>query len=353
MIQSTSRRRIALIALFALVVAGWLTWRQMRANAGTQFEALFDSAVALYPGSDVQILGVPVGKVTAVDPEGDVVRVTMRLDGGQKVSADTAAVIVAPTLVSDRYVQLTKPLASGDKALAADTVLPKDRTAVPVEVDDLYRSLDDMSTKLGPNGANKDGALSELLDVAAENLEGQGTGINQMLAEFGKATSTLADVDEDFFATVGNLKEFNDMLVANDRGVANVNRQFAAVTDYLAEDREDLADAIANLGDSLGVLEGFIKDNRGNLQTSVDNLVGPTQVLVKQKASLEEAVRLIPLALQNFLNAYNPSTKTLDGRGNLNEASIWTNGQVSSSGLSAQTSENAPPVLLPGLEDPR
>lgn len=350
--QSLNRRRIALLVVLALVVAGWLTWRQARANETTQFEALFDSAVALYPGSDVQILGVPVGKVTAVEPEGNVVRVTMRLDGGQKVSADTAAVIVAPTLVSDRYVQLTKPL-DGGTALAADTVLPQERTAVPVEVDDLYRSLDDMSTKLGPNGANKDGSLSKLLDVAAENLEGQGTGINEMLSEFGKATGTLADIDEDFFATIGNLKEFNDMLVANDSGVANVNRQFAAVTDYLAEDREDLADAIANLGSSLSVLEDFIKDNRGNLQTSVDNLVGPTRVLVKQKDSLEEAVRLIPLALQNFLNAYNPATKTLDGRGNLNEASIWTNGNVSSNGLSAQTSKKAPPVLLPGLEDAR
>lgn len=346
---STSRKRIALIALFALVVGGWLTWRQMRANQGTQFDALFDSAVALYPGSDVQILGVPVGKVTAVKPQGDVVRVSMRLNRGQKVSADTAAVIVAPTLVSDRYVQLTKPL-DGGTALAADAVLPKDRTAVPVEVDDLYRSLDDVSTKLGPNGVNKDGSLSKLLDVAAENLEGQGTGINEMLAEFGKATGTLADVDKDFFDTIGNLKEFNDMLVANDTGVANVNRQFAAVTDYLAADREDLADAIANLGDSLSVLDDFIKDNRGNLKTSVDNLIGPTRVLVKQKESLEEAVRLIPLALQNFLNAYNPGTNTLDGRGNLNEASIWN---TAPSGLSAQTSKKAPPVLLPGLEDAR
>lgn len=349
MIQSTNRRRIALLALFAVVVAGWLTWRQVRASDGTQFEALFDSAVALYPGSDVQILGVPVGKVTAVEPEGDVVRVSMRLDGGQKVSADTAAVLVAPTLVSDRYVQLTKPL-DGGTALADDAVLPTERTAVPVEIDDLYRSLDDMSTKLGPNGVNRDGALSELLDVAAKNLQGQGSGINEMLAEFGKATGTLADIDEDFFATIANLKEFNDMLVANDRGVANVNRQFAAVTDYLAEDRDDLADAIANLGDSLSVLDDFIKDNRGNLQTSVDNLIGPTQVLVKQKKSLEEAVQLIPLALQNFLNAYNPATKTLDGRGNLNEVSIWN---TSPSGLSAQTSKKAPPVLLPGLEDAR
>jgi phospholipid/cholesterol/gamma-HCH transport system substrate-binding protein len=342
MIRSGNYRRTALLVVIALLVTGLLVWREMRSRQGTEFTAMFDSAVALYPGSAVQILGVPVGTVTAVEPKDDAVRVSMRLDRGQQVSADTAAVIVAPTLVSDRYVQLTKPL-DGGKALAAGAVLPKSRTAVPVEIDDLYRSLNDVGQKLGPNGVNRHGALSDLLKVAAENLDGQGKGLNQMITEFGKATSTLSDIDKNFFATVSNLKEFNDMLVANDQGVTNVNRQFAAVTDYLAEDREDLADAVANLGDALGVLDGFIKDNRGHLKTSVDNLIGPTQTLVKQKDSLEEAVRLIPLALQNFLNAYNPATKTLDGRGNLNEVSLWA-----PDGLSAKTSAAAPPVLIPG-----
>ena len=344
MIRSGNRSRTALLLVVALAITALLVWREARARQGTEFAALFDSAVALYPGSAVQILGVPVGTVTDVVPEGDVVRVSMRLDRDQQVSADTSAVIVAPTLVSDRYVQLTEPL-DGGKALAAGAVLPKDRTAVPVEVDDLYRSLNDLGQKLGPNGVNKDGALSDLLDVAADNLKGQGKGLNQMITEFGKATGTLSDIDEDFFATVGNLKEFNDMLVANDQGVADVNRQFADVTDFLADDREDLADAVANLGDALVVLDDFIKDNRGHLKTSVDNLIGPTQTLVKQKDSLEEAVRLIPLALQNFLNAYNPGSGTLDGRGNLNEVSLW-----STDGLTAQTSSSAPPVLLPGLD---
>lgn len=345
MILSGQRARTALLVIVALVATGSLGWREVRARQGTEFAALFDSAVALYPGSDVQILGVPVGTVTAVRPQGNVVRVSMRLDRGQQVSADTAAVIVAPTLVSDRYVQLTKPL-DGGKPLADGAVVAKDKTAVPVEIDDLYRSLNDIGQKLGPNGVNRNGALSDLLTVAAKNLKGQGKGLNQMITEFGKATGTLSDVDEDFFDTVGNLKEFNDMLVANDQGVADVNRQFAAVTDYLADDREDLADAVANLGEALGVLDDFIKDNRGHLKTSVDNLIGPTEVLVKQKDSLEEAVRLIPLALQNFLKAYSPATGTLDGRGNLNEVSLW-----SKDGLSAQTSEQAPPGLLPAVGD--
>src|SRR3546814_20706319 len=85
------------------------------------------------------------------------------------------------------------------------------------------------------------------------------------------------------------------------------------------------------------ILDDFIRDNRGNLKTSVVQLIAPTEVLVKQKTSLEESVRLIPLLLQNFLNTYDEGGNTLDGRGNLNELTIW-----SRDGLTARTSPDAP-----------
>ncbi|WP_370618385.1 MCE family protein [Mumia sp. Pv 4-285] len=335
---------IGAVVIAALGLSGFASDRVLAAG-GTDVTALFDSTVGLYPGSDVQVLGVPVGTVTAVEPEDGKVRVTMTLDRGQSVAADTAAVIVAPTLVSDRYVQLTEPYTGGE-ALESGAVIKK--TAVPVEIDDLYASLNDVGQQLGPDGANKNGALSRLLDVAAENLDGQGADLNTMISEFGKATGTLSNSDEDLFATIANLKSFNDMLVENDQSVADVNRQFASVSDYLAEDREQMAEAVKNLGDAMVILDDFIKDNRDNLKTSVDNLKGPTQVLVNQRKSLDEAVRTIPLALQNFLKAYNVQTNTVDGRGNLNEVSLW-----STNGLDAQTSDAAPPVLLPGLGEDR
>lgn len=344
--MTTTRRTIGAAVVALLVVAGILTWRASH-SGGTTVDALFESTVGLYPGSEVQVLGVKVGKVTDVDPEGPVVRVSMKLERGQHVEADTAAVIVAPTLVSDRFVQLTKPDTGGAR-LKDGAVIPRDRTATPVEIDDLYTSLTDVATKLGPDGANRKGALSDLLDVAARNLDGNGAGINRTIDEFGRATGTLASSSDDLFATIANFKEFNDMLVANDQSVADVNRQFAAVTDYLADDREDLADAITNLGDALAIVDDFIGDNRTNIKTSVDNLLGPTQVLVKQKDSLEESVRLVPVVLQNFLRSYNAQNNTLDGRANLNETSIW-----SDAGQTQKSSDSAPPLLLPTQGDDR
>lgn len=340
-------RRILIAVVALAVVAGVavVVNKKFFTDEPVKVEALFESTVGLYPGSDVQILGVPVGHVTAVEPQGDVVKVTMEIDPDQEVGADTGAVIVAPTLVSDRFVQLTEPYDGGRK-LTSGAEIPQERTAVPVEIDDLYRSLNDVGQELGPNGANKNGALSDLLEVASANLKGQGKNLNTMIGEFSKATATLSNIDTDFFSTVANLEKFNDMLVANDQTVAQVNEQFADVTDYLADDSDDLTAAVTNLSEALVILDDFIRDNRGNLKNSVKQLTGPTKVLVKQKKSFEESVRLIPLLLQNFVQAYDPKTNTLSGRGDLNELTLW-----SKNGLNARTSSDAPPNLLPGVGD--
>lgn len=336
--------RIVLPVLAVLALVAFAGWRMLAPSERVTFSADFTKTVGLYPGSDVQVLGVPVGDVTAVTPRGDHVRVTMELDAGQRVDAATAAVIVAPTMVSDRFVQLTKPYAGGTP-LADNAVIPADRTAVPVEIDQLYESLTSVGEQLGPRGINSHGALSRFLTVAAENLDGQGASFNTMIREFGKASGALNHSDRDFFDTLKNLKEFNDMLGSNDSGVKQANKQFAAVTSYLATDREDMAAAVANLGGAMSVLTKFVRENRDSLKSSVENLRQPTAVLTKQKKSIAEAVRVIPLALQNFLNAYDPSTGVMDGRGNLNELSLWT-----TNGLSARSTPSAPPQLLPQVD---
>lgn len=336
----TGRTLVTALVLLLITAAAY-GGSLMLQSKPVQIEAVFESAVGLYPGNDVQVLGVPVGRVTAVEPEDGAVRVTMELESEHSAAADTAAVIVAPTLVSDRFVQLTKPYVDGP-TIEAGTVIAQERTAVPVEIDELYGSLNDLGRTLGPEGANRNGALSRFLDVAAANLDGQGKEINTMLAEFGKATATLERSDDQFFQTLANLQRFNDMLVRNDRAVADVNRRFAAVTGYLADDREELALAVRNLADALAVLDDFIRENRGHLKASVEQMKGPTKVLADQQEALEESIRMAPLVLQNFLRAYNAPHGTLDGRGNLNELTLWAR-----DGLTNTTSDDAPPTLLP------
>lgn len=287
----------------------------------TTVTAYFDQATGVYAGSDLRILGVRVGTVESVKPRGKEVRVVLRLDRGITVPKDAHAVVVAPSLVADRYIQLA-PAYDGGPRLADNAVLPAARNATPVEVDQLYESITELSTALGPEGANADGALAGLLDTGAKNLDGNGKAIGDSIEQFGKATKTLDRSSGDLFDTLSYLQSFTTMLKDNDSDVRTAEQQLNSVTGFLAEDKENLSAALRELGTALGRVKTFIEDNRGALKENVDALVPLTQTLVDQRASLAEAMDTLPLAAGNVLNAYDPVNRTLNGRTNLNELSM-------------------------------
>jgi virulence factor Mce-like protein len=308
---------VSIAVVLALVVALFLWWLLVEGNQ-KRYSAVFTGVVGLYEDNDVRILGVKVGHVDKVTPNGDTVRVDMLVDRTVKIPATAKAVIVAPSLVSDRYVQFT-PVYTGGQAMVEGAVLGKDRTATPLEVDDLYASLNRVSVTLGPNGVNKDGALADLLNTLAKNADGNGAALNQTITQLSQMARTLSGSDDDLFATVDNLQKFTSALAANDAAVTAFSEQAADVTAFLADEREDLGAAVRQLGIALGAVQQFINDNRAHLKTNVDKLASITQVLVDQRAALSEVLDVAPLALSNIINSYNGSSGTLDARADLNE----------------------------------
>ena len=305
-------RVVGALVLAGLVSAAYLLWPT---SSTVSVSADFVRAVGLYPGSDVRILGVKVGQVDSVEPQGTSVRVTFHYDAKHRVPADAKALIVAPSLVSDRYVQLTPVRASGP-TLADGARIGLDRTAVPVELDRVSQSLDDLMLALGPEGANRDGALSRLLETSAANLEGNGAALNTTVRDLSSALSTLSASRHDLFGTVRNLQSFTSMLARNNDQVRRLNADLAVVAVQLSEERDNLKGALKHLGTALDEVGGFVKDNRTLLKSDVDGLVAVTSSIVANRQALAETLENAPTALSNLQNAYHPQTGTLDTRNN-------------------------------------
>jgi virulence factor Mce-like protein len=269
-------RRIAGLAalgvVMALVCAGAVWW-VFRDVGSRRITAYFGETVGVYAGSDVRVLGVNVGTVDSVEPVGTQVKVTMTLDHGVTVPADADAVVISPSVVSDRYVQLA-PVYNGGPQMADGAVIPIGRTRTPVELDQLYNSLNQLTTALGPDGANKNGALSDLLTAGAANLDGNGQAIGQaigtLIQQLGSATRILSGSADNLFGTIDNLQTFTTMLKNNDTQVRDAENQLAQVSGFLAADRQNLAGALNELATALGQVQGFIKDNRARVKSNVD-----------------------------------------------------------------------------------
>jgi virulence factor Mce-like protein len=310
-------RIVATGCVLALVLAGGLWW-VLRDDGGTRITAYFTKTVGVYAGSDVRVLGLKVGTVDDVEPQGAQVRVDLTVDEGFPVPATAQAVVVAPSLVSDRYVQLVPAYDSGPE-MVSGAVIPRTRTATPVELDDLYASLDKLATALGPNGANKNGALSDVLNTAAANLDGNGAQIAATIRQLSAAATTLADAKGDLFATVDSLQKFTQTLADSDTQVRGVEDKLSDVTGYLAADRDDLGAALSDLSTALVKVQAFVRNNATLLESNVHNLSGITQALVDQRAALAETLDVAPLGASGLLNSYDAASGSFDVRGDLNE----------------------------------
>ena len=278
----------------------------------------FEQTNSVYKGSDVKILGVPVGKVESLTPRGDVVRVKISYDGKQRLPADVKAVVVSPSIVGDRFIQLS-PAYDGGATLKNDAYLAVDRTAVPVELDAVYQSLDDLSVALGPKGANKDGSLSTLIDGTAEQFRGQGEQVNETLKNFGKLSTTLSNNKDELFGSLREVEEFVGLLKTNDTAVRSFNDSTAQVSTVLEGERDDLAKTLEALSKALVDVNGLVKDNRGALRGNVDNIASLANLLAKHKSELEEITVNAPSALSNVALAYNGRSGTLDTRADIPE----------------------------------
>ena len=134
MTGSLQRGVAAACALLLLVALGW---KILRPVGQYRVTAYFTKSIGLYANSDVRILGIKVGTIDSVVPQGDRVKVTMSIDDTYKVPAQAKAVILAPSLVSDRYVQFA-PVYDGGPKMQDGADIPIERTAIPVELDAVY-----------------------------------------------------------------------------------------------------------------------------------------------------------------------------------------------------------------------
>jgi phospholipid/cholesterol/gamma-HCH transport system substrate-binding protein len=283
-------------------------------GAGTRHvTAYFDRTVSLYKGSEVRVMGVNIGKVTAVVPEGDRVRVSMEYDAEYKLPADAKAAIVTPTLTADRFVQIAPAYTKGP-VMADNAKIALPETGTPVELDRIYKSLSDLTQALGPNGANKNGSLNTLLTAGAKALKGNGKLGNETLLNLSAAVQTFGDSRGALFDSVENMSQLTDTLAANDKFVDGFMGDLTSVSTQLAADRGNLAKALAALARAVGTVRSFVHDNKSMVETDVQQLTRLTGILAKHKDDLNTLARIGALGLDNLTIAFDNKTKSIGSR---------------------------------------
>lgn len=310
------RAAVPVVVLIFAIVGGLLVFGG--GDDAKKVTAFFPRAVSLYEGSDVRVLGVPVGVVESVVPDGTRVKVVMSYDAEVEVPVDASALIISPAIVGDRYVQLA-PVYSGGEVLPDNALIEEDRNETPLELDEIYSGLDRLNVALGPNGANSKGALTDLLEVTADNFGGQGEAFNTTIKNYAALSETLDNNSDELFDSARELSGFISTLAENDGVVRDFNESLGQVSTVLAEERQELAGALKNLAIALDEVGTFVEENRTALGQNIRGLNRVLKVFVRQRDNFDEVLGTAPLALNNLYLTYNPDAGTLDTNANVGQ----------------------------------
>lgn len=303
--------RVTLAALLVVSLAAgvYLVWPS---RTGDRLTAYFTSAVGLYPGDDVRIVGVPVGTIDSIEPRAEDVKITMTLDHGIKVPADAKALIISPNLVAARFIQLTPAYTDGPE-LGDGAEIGLDRTAVPVEWDEVKEQLTALSSQLGPQPGSVQGPLTAFVNQAADTFDGNGDSFRQALRELSQTAGRLGDSRTDLFGTIRNLQVLVDALSNSNEQIVQFSNHVASVSQVLADSSADLDNTLGTLNQALGDVRGFLDDSNQALIDQVTKLTDFTSILTERSEDIEQILHITPNGLSNFYNIYNPAQGTVGG----------------------------------------
>lgn len=307
------RRARSVLATAMVLVAGViLAMRTADAAARTTVVAYFDNSNGVFAGDDVLIRGVPVGKIVKIEPQPLRAKISFWFDRKYRVPADAAAAILSPQLVTGRAIQLTPPYAGGP-TMADGTVIPQERTVVPVEWDDLRAQLQRLTALLQPTRPGGVSTLGALINTAADNLRGQGATIRDTIIKLSQAISALGDHSKDIFSTVTNLSTLVTALHDSADLLERLNHNLAAVTSLLADGPDKIGQAAEDLNAVVADVGSFAAEHREAIGTASDKLASITTALVDSLDDIKQTLHISPTVLQNFNNIFEPANGALTG----------------------------------------
>ena len=122
----TTQFIVGIFAVLGIATLGYLSLRlgnlELLPAPGYVLHADFDNISGLKAGDQVQVAGVPVGKVVVISlqPNNERARLDMRLNKGVEIDSDAIASIETSGLIGDKYVAIE--LGGGDPLKEGSTI---------------------------------------------------------------------------------------------------------------------------------------------------------------------------------------------------------------------------------------
>ncbi|MGW4110965.1 MCE family protein [Actinosynnema sp. NPDC004786] len=294
MITGRTRVRIALFVVVALLGVSYVSARYaglVVVDDGYVVRLELARTGGLFTGGEVTYRGVPVGRVGPVRLGDGQVEVELRIAAGAPpIPADLDAVVANRSAVGEQYVDL-RPRGGGGPFLGDGSVIPRARTTLPLPVERVLASLDDLARSVPQD------SLRTVVDELDQALRGTGPDLQALL-----------DATAEFVATATAHLPQTTRLLTDSATVLRTQVDHAAAIESFA-DSALLVAARLRAGDGdlrrlIGAVPGasaqvsaLLRESGPNLGVVLANLLTTADVLVTRQGAVEEVLVTLPDAV--------------------------------------------------------
>lgn len=296
------------VALAVIVAAGIVLLVRSTVLKPKTITAYFSTATAIYPGDEVRVAGVKVGTIKEIESQGTKAKLVLTVDHKVPIPADAKAIIIAQNLVGSRYVQLAPAYKKSGPVMPNSAVIGLDRTAVPVEWDEIKEQLTRLSNDLGPKSGVSTTSVGRFIDSAANAMDGNGAKLRETIKQLSALSRTLANGSGNIVEVVKNLQTFVTVLRDSNAQIVQFQDRLANVTSVLDGSRSDLDAALTGLSGALVDVQRFISGSRNQTSEQLQRLANITKNLTDNQMALKNVLHVAPNAIGNAYNIYNPDT---------------------------------------------
>jgi len=302
----------ALSAAVAIVMAlGTASCTTSPKSESAEYCAIMPDSVGLYVNNPVTHLGFPIGKVSAITPSAQSVRVDFTIDGGRAIPKNAKAVTRSTSILADRALELVGDYET-DEHMAPGGCVPLNRSLTPKSLSEVIGSSTNFINAINPAGSDNIGRLVAGVDQAVQN---QGPNANKLLT----TTSSVLDSPDQAIGDLGsisaNLTQLTTMLVDINPTLKGVFDDGAAsVTREVADSLKGSTDTFVGLRPIIEAASAIERELGPQIQQLLDAVSVMLRKISPRSPYYASLLNVTPRVLNGLINLANNHDFTLHYR---------------------------------------
>ena len=284
---------ISLAVIALLILAAFKADQLPLIGGGDTYYASFSEAGGIKPNDEVRVAGVRVGKVKAVELDGDHVRVEFLIDSGTEFGTRTGAQIKVKTLLGQMFLSL-EPDGSGQ--LAEGSTIPTSRTRSPYDVVKAFSGLASRTEQIDINRLRDSfNTIAAATKNTPEEFKGTLQGLSALSANVAKR-------DEQLNSLLRNAHTVSGILADRDDDIVKLMDDSDVLFKALVARRESVHRLLTSTSQLSQQLSGLVDDSREDLKPALTNLQSVVALLNKNQTNIDQSLRLMAPFYRVFAN---------------------------------------------------